>query len=54
MLYLDGIAVAENAQNRLQSPTNGFYIGIGNAMTPGTFFSRLTYDVRIDNRALSL
>jgi hypothetical protein len=52
-LYVDGIAVAQDIQNSLESSSNGLYIGTGNAMAPGTYFSGLIDDVRIYNRAVS-
>jgi N-acetylneuraminic acid mutarotase len=52
-LYVDGVAVAEDTQDRLANPATGFYIGTGNAMAPGTYFSGLIDDVRIYSRALS-
>jgi len=51
-LYVDGIAVAEDTQDGLANPGNGFYIGTGDAMAPGTYFSGLIDDVRIYNRAV--
>ena len=47
------MTVAQDTQNGLQTSTSGFYIGVGNAMAPGTFFSGLIDDVRIYNRAVS-
>jgi hypothetical protein len=52
-LYVDGVAVAEDMQNGLSNPANGFYIGTGKAMAAGTYFSGLIDDVRIYNRAVS-
>jgi len=52
-LYVDGIAVADDTQDGLENPGNGFYIGVGNTMAPGTFFSGLIDDIRIYNRAVS-
>jgi len=52
-LYVDGIVVAEDTQNDLESSYNGLYIGTGNAMEPGTYFSGLIDDVRIYNRAIT-
>jgi len=52
-LYVDGVAVAEDVQNRLASPANGFYIGTGKAMAPGTYLFGLIDDVRIYSRALN-
>ena len=51
-LYVDGVAVAEDTQDRLENTGNGFYIGTGKAMAPGTYFSGLIDDVRIYNRAV--
>jgi len=51
-LYVDGVAVAEDPQDGLVSPGNGFYIGTGKAMAPGTYFSGLIDDVRIYNRVV--
>jgi len=52
-LYVDGVEVAKDALNGLESATGGFYIGTGKAMEPGTYFSGLIDDIRIYNRALS-
>ena len=52
-LYVDGIAVAEDTQDALKSSFNGLYIGTGQAMAPGTYFSGLIDDVRLYNRAVS-
>jgi len=51
-LYVDGIPVAQDIQNSLESSSNGLYIGTGNAMAPGTYFSGLIDDVRIYNRVV--
>jgi len=53
MLYVDGVAVAEDTQNSLVSSNNGLYIGTSKNMEPGTYFSGLIYDVRIYNVALT-
>ena len=53
MLYVDGIVVAEDAQDGLEASSDGLYIGTGSAIQPGTFFSGLIDDVRIYNRAVS-
>ncbi|MHC4565287.1 MAG: LamG-like jellyroll fold domain-containing protein [Planctomycetota bacterium] len=53
ILYVDGAVVAEDTQNNLQSQENGLYIGCGNPMQPGTFFSGLIDDIRIYNRAVT-
>ena len=51
-LYADGVALGATRQPYLESSINGLYIGTGNAMAPGTYFSGLIDDVRIYNRAL--
>ena len=51
-LYVDGVAVAEDTQDGLEDAANGFYIGTGKAMAPGTYFSGMIDDVRIYNRAV--
>ena len=52
-LYVDGVVVAEDAQDNLDISSNGLYIGTGKAMAPGTFWSGLIDDVRIYNRAVN-
>jgi len=52
-LYVDDIAVAEDAQTNLEGSENGLYIGTGKAMEPGSFWSGLIDDVRIYNRPVS-
>jgi len=52
-LCVDGVAVAEDTQESLESPANGFYIGTGKAMAPETFFSGLIDDVRIYDRVVA-
>ena len=52
-LYVDGVIVAEDAQDDLDISVNGLYIGTGKAMEPGTFFSGLIDDIRIYNRVVS-
>ena len=52
-LYVDGVAVAEDAQEGLQGSDSGLYIGCGKAMEAGTFWSGLIDDVRIYNRTVS-
>ena len=51
-LYVDGVPVAQDTQDNLNSSSNGLYIGAGKAMAPGTFFSGLIDDVRVYNRAV--
>ncbi len=52
-LYVDGIAVAEDTQDGLQDSDSGLYIGCGETMETGTFWSGLIDDVRIYNRAIT-
>ena len=52
ILYVDDVAVAQDAQDSLVGSENGLYIGTGKAMESGTFFSGLIDDVRIYNRAV--
>jgi len=52
-LYVDGLAVAEDAQANLLGSENGLYIGTGKSMEPGSFWSGLIDDVRIYNRAVT-
>jgi hypothetical protein len=51
-LYVDSIAAAQDMQDGLTDSSNGLYIGTGNAMSPGTYFSGLIDDVRIYNRVV--
>jgi hypothetical protein len=51
-LYVDSVAVAQDMQATLAGSGGSLYIGTGNAMAPGTFFSGLIDDVRIYNRAV--
>jgi len=51
-LYVDGVAVAEDIQHGLVGSEMGLYIGTGQALDSGTFFSGLIDDVRIYNRAI--
>jgi N-acetylneuraminic acid mutarotase len=53
MLYVDDIAVAEDAQPNLEGFYNGLYIGTGKSMELGSFWSGLIDDVRIYNRAVT-
>jgi hypothetical protein len=52
-LYVDGIMVAEDEQNRLVGSYNGLYIGCGTSRETSTFFSGLIDDIRIYNKALN-
>jgi hypothetical protein len=51
-LYVDGIVVAEDIQSNLAGSSNCLYIGAGNNLDAGTFFSGLIDDVRMYNRAV--
>jgi len=51
-LYVDEIAVAQDAQDGLESSDNGLYIGCGKNMEPGSYWSGLIDDVRIYNRVV--
>jgi len=51
-LYIDDIAVAQDAQPDLEASETGLYIGTGKAMKSGTYWSGLIDDVRIYNRAV--
>ena len=52
-LYVDDVAVAEDAQANLEGSNNSLYIGTGKAKEPGTYWSGLIDDVRIYNRAVT-
>ena len=52
-LYVDGVLVAEDAQDHLDISVNGLYFGTGKLMESGTFFSGLIDDIRIYNRVVS-
>jgi len=47
ILYVDDIEVASNTAENLESASGGLYIGTGNTMEPGTYWSGLIDDVRI-------
>ena len=52
-LYVDDVAVAEDAQANLGGSENGLYIGTGTVMEPGSFWAGLIDDVRIYKRAVT-
>jgi len=52
-LCVDGVVVAEDTQDGLESRANGLYIGVGNDYAPNSFFSGMIDDVRIYSRAVS-
>jgi hypothetical protein len=51
-LFVDSTAMAQDMQDGLGDSDNGLYIGTGNAMEPGTFWSGMIDDVRIYNRVV--
>jgi hypothetical protein len=51
-LYVDGITAAEDTQDSLANSDGGLYIGCGNNMGGGTFWSGLIDDVRIYDRVV--
>jgi len=53
MLYVDGLMVAKDTQDSLEGSENGLYIGAGQIMLPGTYWSGLIDDIRIYNRVVS-
>ena len=52
-LCVDGVIVAEDMQDTLESPSNSLYIGTNGTSDDGTFFSGLIDDIRVFNRALT-
>jgi hypothetical protein len=52
ILYVDGVAAAEDTQDGLESSDDGLYIGCGKAMEDESYWSGLIDDVRIYNRAV--
>jgi L-ascorbate metabolism protein UlaG (beta-lactamase superfamily) len=52
MLYVDDAQAAKDAQTAPAGSTGGLYIGADSTLAPGTFWSGLTDDVRIYNRAV--
>jgi len=52
ILCVDDGIVTQDTQDGLESLGNGLYIGCGDPMQPGTFFSGLIDDVRIYTRAV--
>ncbi|MHC4534044.1 MAG: LamG-like jellyroll fold domain-containing protein [Planctomycetota bacterium] len=51
-LYVDGVTVAEDAQDGLEGSEGGLYFGTGKVMETGTYWSGLIDDVLIYNRAI--
>jgi hypothetical protein len=52
LLYVDDTEVARDTQPSLPDSGAGFYVGVGNRLSKGTFWSGLIDDVRIYNRAV--
>jgi len=52
-LYADDVEVAKDTQPGLEGSAGGLYIGAGNNLEPGSFFSGLIDDVRIYDRAIT-
>jgi hypothetical protein len=52
LLYMDGKEVARDTQSSLAGAATALYIGAGNKLTKGTFWSGLIDDVRIYGRAV--
>jgi hypothetical protein len=52
LLYVDDMEVARDTQPSLPSSTTGLYMGVGNKLSKGSFWSGLIDDVRIYNRAV--
>jgi hypothetical protein len=53
ILYVNDIQVAEDTQDSLKGSVGGLYIGTGNGMQPGSYWSGLIDDIRIYNRTIS-
>jgi hypothetical protein len=53
ILYVDDTEVASDTQDDMYGSTGGMYIGAGNSLTAGTFFSGLIDDIRIYNRTVT-
>ena len=53
ILYVDDIIVAQDTQSILKSSEEGMYIGAGNSLDAGTFFSGLIDDVQIYNETVT-
>jgi hypothetical protein len=52
ILYVDGVAVAQDIQQDLGGSDSGLYIGCGKGMESATFLSGLIDDIRIYNRVV--
>jgi hypothetical protein len=52
ILYVNGVTVAQDTQDGLEGLDSGLYIGTGNFIQTGTYWSGLIDDVRIYNRVV--
>ena len=54
-LFVNGAEVVQDTEplSGLENAEGGLYLGTGNELTPGTFFSGLIDDVRIYNRVVN-
>ena len=52
-LHVDGVLMAEDAQDSLGASSGNLIIGAGCSLAPGTFWTGLIDDVRIYNRAVT-
>ncbi|MFC1634778.1 LamG-like jellyroll fold domain-containing protein [Planctomycetota bacterium] len=52
ILYVDDVQVVEDTQDGLEGSNNGLYIGTGQIIQTGTYFSGLIDDIRLYNRAV--
>jgi len=52
ILYVDDVEIARDTQAGLGASAGGLYIGAGNTLAPGTFWSGLIDDVRVYDRAV--
>jgi hypothetical protein len=52
ILCVDGAEAASDEQQRLAISGNGLNTGCGDNLEPGSYFSGMIDDVRIDNRAV--
>lgn len=52
ILYVDDFEVARDDQPGGAVSTSGLRIGLGSSLAPGTLWSGLINDVRIDNRVV--
>ena len=53
ILYVDDVQVTRDTQTSLAGSTDGLYIGTGEGLEAGSFWSGLIDDVRVYNRAVT-